>query len=201
MDIRSEDIRTGSLTTRAARRQNRDLAILFASYHRSGAPELLAAIYRATLPILERVAWRITEDHLAAQDAVQDAFVDVLREPRRFDPNRAVMPWLVAVTSNKARAIRRRCTAWRRRERAGAALAPAAIETIEERDASEWLWRTVERLPRDQGEVVAMRYREGRSDEQVAALLDVPLSTVKSRLRSARARLRRVVDRGLASGG
>ncbi|MCR9247512.1 MAG: sigma-70 family RNA polymerase sigma factor [bacterium] len=164
------------------------LTRLFARFSRTAIPAVLDEVYRLTATPLERVAWRITDDHVAAQDAVQDVFLDLMRHPGRFDPSRAAWPFLIAMTINKARMIRRRSRHLHTRDPIDHEL--LADDGAEQLERASWLWHQVASLPREQRLIVAMRYREGRSDREVAAELELPVSTVKSRLRSARAALR-----------
>lgn len=181
-------LRDGSSNARDSASAATRLTRLFAKFSRTAAPALLDEVFRLTAAPLERVAWRITDDHVAAQDAVQDVFLDVMRHPGRFDPSRPAWPFLIAMTINKARMIRRRNRCLPTHDPKDHEL--FALDSIEQLDRASWLWQQVASLPRDLRLIVAMRYREGRSDREVAAELELPVSTVKSRLRSARAALR-----------
>jgi RNA polymerase sigma-70 factor, ECF subfamily len=130
----------------------------------------------------------------AAQDVLLTAWkrLDSLREPEAFDS------WLYGITRRVLAAHRRR--AWVRRWTPGAM--PEAIdpgrsprEEAELSEISREVQRILEQLPPAQREVLVLSDVEERSDNEVAELLGIPSGTVKSRLRLARGRFRRLADR------
>ena len=141
-------------------------------------PAPVEAVYRAEYRHLVRYAYLLTRDLAAAEDAVQDAFV-ALHRRGITDPDEA-RAYLHVVLLNNARGR------WRRagRERsarlrlvAGArGEAPAADEGLPSAD----LLAAVDRLPRRQRQVIALRYWAGLSEKEIAAALGVSAGTVKS---------------------
>ena len=77
-------------------------------------------------------------------------------------------------------------------------LVTAPVTTLGERSAQQWeaqtLWEAVRRLSEREQEVVYLRYFLDLSEAEMAAALDVPPGTIKSRLHRALRRLRMVVD-------
>ena len=145
---------------------------------------------------LRRLARRLVSDEATADDLVQDAFVLALEHPARR--GQGLGSWL-------ARAVRRgaghgRRAARRRSGRERAAARPEGVEDhlreVDERlDAHASLLAQLQRLPDAQRQVLYLRYAEDRSPPEIAALLDVPADTVKTRLRRGRERLRELLDR------
>jgi RNA polymerase sigma-70 factor (ECF subfamily) len=145
-------------------------------------------------PLAFRVARGVLRNTADAEDVAQEA---LLRAYRRFDrlrePNR-FRAWLVRITfrlaldrlrSSKRRELRE--TLWSRPER------QPRPRTVEEMAASsefqEHLDRAMEELPEKQRLVLLLSAMEGHTIEEVAAILGVPIGTVKSRIFFARKQL------------
>jgi RNA polymerase sigma factor (sigma-70 family) len=144
--------------------------------------------------------WLTGDDHDAA-DVVQEAF---LRAFKGFDTYRGAdgRAWLLAV-------VRNTCHTWlKKRARHVTASYDEEVhgpsdafnpETLLVQKASVELVREVlEELPALIREVVVLRELEGLSYREIAAITDVPLGTVMSRLSRARARLRQCLTARLS---
>jgi RNA polymerase sigma factor (sigma-70 family) len=154
---------------------------------------------RAVLPHLDaayNLARWLTRDEHAAEDVVQEAF---LRAARFFAGFRGGdgRTWLLAV-------VRRASYDWLAKSRAWAAAASfdedghgpgddsLNPEYLAVRNADRQLLReALEELPPEFREVVVLRELEGLSYQQIAAVTEVPLGTVMSRLSRARKQLQR----------
>lgn len=130
----------------------------------------------------------------AAQDVLLTAWkrLDTLREAEAFDS------WLYGITRRVLAAHRRR--AWVRRWTTGTLPDPidpgrSPREEAELSEVSREVQRILEQLPPEQREVLVLSDVEERTDSEVAELLHIPSGTVKSRLRLARGRFRRLADR------
>ena len=146
-----------------------------------------------------RVAWLVTRDRSDAEDAAQEAFVKAYYALDRFRLDLPFRPWLLRIVTNEAR---NRARSSRRRQ--GLALRAAAVSdgdaapspetatlALEDR---ETLLAALNRLPAGDREVIGHRYLVGLSESETAAVLDVRVGTVKSRLSRAMTRLRAVLD-------
>jgi len=136
-----------------------------------------------------RVAYGVLRQREDAEDVAQDAAVRAyrrfgsLRDPERFRPWLVRIAWRLAI--DRRRSERRRET----RERvawADAPPAPTAEQVASTRQTEERVWRAVEELPEKLRIVVVLSAIEGYGVREVAALLQVPEGTVKSRLHDAR---------------
>ena len=126
----------------------------------------------------------LTRNEADAADATQEAFVDAFRNLHAFDPGRQFYAWFYVL-------LRNRC--FKQRSRRGTrpesglfpalAIAPAVSEQHLD------LWRAIERLSPDDGELVVLKHIEGWTYEELSTVLDVPRGTVMSRLYVARQRL------------
>lgn len=125
-----------------------------------------------------------------AREAAQEAFADAYRLLEQLDDPAAFPGWF-------RRIVQKHCDRVTRRGR----LAPIPAEERPEPDdpesallrqeESERLRRCVEALPERERVLVALHYLAGEPQPEIAAFLELPLSTVKKRLRDARARLKK----------
>lgn len=126
-------------------------------------------------------ALRAIGDSGHAEDAVQETFVRAWRAGQRFDPQLATLrAWLFAILRNviidAARA---------RAARPGVAAVAVDVATADEIDGLLKAWvieEALTRLTADHRQAVLRVYYEGRSAADVAAELDLPAATVRSRL-------------------
>jgi RNA polymerase sigma-70 factor (ECF subfamily) len=138
-----------------------------------------------------RVAYSVLRHRQDAEDVAQDAFAKAyrnfrqLRDRDRFRAWLARMTWRLAI--DRCRALRRHPTVELDAHDPGG---PSTAETVEERDRAEQLWRAIDALPEKLRLVIVLASIEGHDVKEVAALLGLPQGTVKSRLFSARQRLK-----------
>ena len=151
------------------------------------AVELLVGRWQ---PRLLRQALRLTGDLEAASDAVQEAWLAIVRGLGRLHDPARFRPWAYQIVSRK-------CTDWvRRRQRrrrldrrvAAENGAEAAAPVADDRLAQ--VRRQLRLLPSDRRAILSMHYVEGMSVREIAEVLSIPEGTVKSRLFHARNRLR-----------
>jgi len=150
----------------------------------------LDAFVRAHYPRLIRLAGLITRDADQAQDAVQAALERAWRKRGDVKDSASLRPWLDRIVAREA--IRQTrgtgLSAMRRRESADWIEYPS---TLPEPAEMVILREALGRLSPDHRAVIALHLHEGYSVEETARVLAVPFDTVRSRLRAARARLRR----------
>ena len=155
----------------------------------AGDTDALAAVVDDFLPTVLGAAYGLTGDWHDAGDVAQEVFaVMIVRVGDLRDP--AALPgWLMTITRNTAR---------RRRKLEPAAppqeTMPAAEDFAVARDDARRVRVAVEGLPAHQRLPIVLHYFAGHSLTDIAELCDLPLSTVKKRMRVARARLREGID-------
>ena len=146
------------------------------------------------------VALRRIGDRGRAEDATQDTFASVWRSARRFDPSRgAATSWLYTVARNAI-------VDGLRRTPPLAVGDPPDLASSDpgpaERAEAEWTaWRVhraLETLRPEERSLVELAYWSGMSQSEIAAYVDLPLGTVKTRTRSALRRLADELDEELA---
>ena len=153
----------------------------------SDAFELL---YRRYARAVLGLALRRLGDRGQAEDAVQETFAAIWRAARTYRPERgSAAPWLFAVARNS---ISDRGRA-RREPPAEAPDEPSGEAGPAEQAEQSWLaWRVhsaLETLPDREREMIELAYWSGLSQSEIANLVGIPLGTVKTRTRSALARL------------
>ncbi len=174
-----------------AQRALSDGALVVAA--RTGDVASLGLLLERHRPRLLATALRLLGYRADADDAVQEAFLIAVRHLGAVREPDAVGAWLQAVV--------RRCCLHHRRRRPGAELRadrlpevvderPGPEERIERLELRDWVWGALQRLPEPLRLSATLRYFGSYdSYEEVAAILGVPVGTVRSRLSEARARL------------
>ena len=153
-----------------------------------GERAALRAIYDAEAPRMLGVALRILRRPSLAEEAVQDAFVQVWQRAASFDPQRgAATTWLYAVLRNRALNILRgevRTELVEDFEPMGLASEEESPESVIERlSEAGALRRCLEGLEPNRRRVVVLAYMHGLSHGELATRAGVPLGTMKSWLR------------------
>jgi RNA polymerase sigma-70 factor (ECF subfamily) len=156
-----------------------------------------AALFQFYAPRIKAVLMRAGATAEAAEDLAQETLLAVWRKARLYDPRRAgASAWIFTIARNL------RIDRLRQDQRAKLA---AIYDTMEpetpERpddifDGSERDGRVraaLAELPEEQVRVVQLSFVEGRAHGDIAKLLNLPLGTVKSRLRLAMNRLRNLL--------
>lgn len=156
----------------------------------SGDRNAFETLYRRYARPVFGLALRRLGDRGRAEDAVQETFASVWRAARSYKPERGPgAPWLYAVARNAIvdnGRVRREPPVDRTDERSD-------DETPADRAESGWVaWRVhraIAELPENERMVIELAYWGGRSQSEIADMLDVPLGTVKTRTRTGLARL------------
>ena len=147
--------------------------------------ERLVPLYRRRIFGL---AYGLLRDRGAAEDTAQEVFVKLWKALPRYDGRAQLSTWIYAITRNAAiSTLRRR----RRSLSLSDPLVEAEVESRSSLPAAEpvdaALWRAVGRLPDKQRQAVTLYYQEERTVEEVAAMMGLPVNTVKTHLHRARA--------------
>ena len=164
-----------------------------------GDEDALAELYDRVSRIAYGLALRVLRDERHAEDAVQEAFLQVWRSAASFRAERAkASTWILTLVHRRAvdlvrREERRQAEPLGDEETAG--LAP------EQTEEAAWLRFERERvqaalgqLPDVQREALELAYYGGFSQSELAERLGVPLGTIKSRMFAGLARLRELLD-------
>jgi RNA polymerase sigma-70 factor (ECF subfamily) len=168
---------------------------------KAGDPEGCTLCVRAHSDELYRLAYRMLRDPAAAEDVVQDTFVNAFKGLDKFDGRAALGTWLFRIAYNNAlmRLRSRRPTAPLEAETDGEGLGftPVVVrwseqpeEIVEQHETAEVLERAIDSLPLPLKTVFQLRDIEERSTEETAEILGASRAAVKVRLHRARLVLR-----------
>lgn len=146
------------------------------------------------------LASRITGDRTFAQDVVQEAFLGIWRNASRYSQERAsARTWILSITHHRAvdAARKRRPTV----ELPDSDLPPPAALTapdvwpeVAQHLEAETVQQALIELPAAQREAIELAYFAGLSQNEIAERTEMPLGTVKSRVRLGLATMRRVLE-------
>lgn len=164
-----------------------------------GESTAIEAMYDQYGRLAYGLAFRILTERGAAEDVVQDAFVSVWRNARSFDPSRgSLRNWLLSIVRN--RAIDRLRGSARSRSDQQLELAdpvadvPDAWQTVAMDLERKQIREGFLELPDSQRQTLEMAYFGGLSHVEIANRLQVPLGTVKSRMRLGLEKMRTFLE-------
>jgi RNA polymerase sigma factor (sigma-70 family) len=139
------------------------------------------------------LALRILKDASLAEDAVQEAFLQIWRSAGSYQPERAkASTWLLTFVHRRAVDLVRR-EERRRTVPAESAPEPSGAgpdETVVARSRGEIVRTALKGLPPDQREAIELAYYGGLTQSELAERLGQPLGTIKSRMFAGLQRLR-----------
>jgi len=169
-----------------------------ASEERGHVPEIdLDQISQSYFARIHRAALVLTGNPWDADDLAQETFLVVSRQPGRFEGRSGVYTWLYGILLNLERHRRRQYGIRSRNLRVlwhneveQTRVEPSADEVVEVDEWKRSLWSFVARLPEGQRQSLVLRYSEHLRYDEIAAILDCPLGTVKSRIHHGLAALK-----------
>jgi RNA polymerase sigma-70 factor (ECF subfamily) len=142
---------------------------------------------------MARFLTRLTRRYDLAEEVINDTFWIVWRKAHTFRGDSQPSTWILGIAYRKARNA----------FRASARLAEKNLEAEEipltteapagAEELRDWLVRALEQLPVEQRMAVELCYELGYSCEEIAAIMDCPVNTVKTRLFHARAKLQKLL--------
>ena len=168
--------------------------------HLAGTPGAFEELVSRYTDELYGFLCRFVGNATAAEDIIQDAFVQVHVAAQTFDQNRAFRPWLYTIAANKARDYLR--AKGRRQEYSleGSVTSDddgptpgqnlesgerAVADEVDERERNAAVREMVDRMPDHLRLILILGYFQQLPYAQIADILEIPVGTVKSRLHSA----------------
>lgn len=166
-------------------------------------------VRRYERPVFSLV-YRMVRNRELAEDLAQDAFIKVLNNLDRYSPQFKFSSWLFKIANNVAiDHLRRRqldtisidgsanATSAEAVEATGFDLVSdqeSALSELESRELGSAIERAIGALRPEYRACIMLRHVEGRSYEEIAATLDLPLGTVKTYIHRARHALREALE-------
>jgi RNA polymerase sigma-70 factor (ECF subfamily) len=159
---------------------------------RSGDETAMADLYDRYSGIVYGVALRVLGSTAAAEDVLQEVFLQLWRNPDAFDANRGrLAAWLSVITRNRAIDHLRK----RQPEEDIADLPISTGVNLEDEAANrlavEKVRNVLGRIPQDQRRLLEMAFFEGMTHSEIAGKTGEPLGTVKTRIRAGLLTLRK----------
>ncbi len=176
---------------------------LLAARLTAGDDHALAEVFDRLAPAVYGAALRVLGDGSAAQDVVQDVFVELWSHPDRYDPEAgALRTYLIVLARHRAvdlvRSELRRIARQERHYRlTPQERPPSPGDEVAAAEAAGIVRAAVRLLPDGQRRVVELAYFEGLTYREVALAVGIPEGTAKSRLRLALAKLESALDQQL----
>jgi RNA polymerase sigma-70 factor, ECF subfamily len=170
---------------------------------RRGDPEALGALLERYQNRLYRYLLRLVREPAAAEDLFQQTWIRVAEQARRYDPRRTFDAWLFTVAHNLAIDYLRRyrpesldeaLPSGESRQEHLASHAESALDRVIFDERAARLAGAMGGLPAVYREVLTLRFEEEMKLEEIATVLDAPLSTVKTRLRRGLEGMRRKLE-------
>lgn len=141
--------------------------------------------YHADAPRLRLFLRHLLGNEQAAEDLMQETFIQIWRRPQGFDPAQgSLRAYLFGTARNLARS-------WLRKQRATDELQCEPV-VADHAEGNSMMEDALSRLEVDQRTILWLREVEGHSYAELSQMLDIPIGTVRSRLHNAREALRAV---------
>lgn len=164
--------------------------------------DAFAILYDSTVNMVFGHALRILRDRGAADEAVHDVYLQIWQKANHYDPARGgPAGWILTLTRTRALDRLRRFATARHRELAldscSSGVASADADAARQADLSErrlLVRDALARVSHEEREVLGCAYYRGLSHSEIASLLDQPLGTVKTRIRSGLLKLRQFLQ-------
>jgi RNA polymerase sigma-70 factor (sigma-E family) len=158
------------------------------------AAEPFETFFRREYPQMVAVAYGVSGSRWAAEELAQEACLRAYRSWDKIASYDKPGAWLRRVTINLASShVRRRVSEVKAVER----FALHRVEPIEPHPDDEMeFWAAVKRLPRRQREAVVLRYVDGMEGAEIAEVMGVAESSVRTHLQRGRETLAKVLDDG-----
>ena len=165
----------------------------------TGSPgEVLLRTFNGLRDELVSTLWYVLGNREDAQDMAQEVFLRCWRTQQRLPEVQNLRAWIFRVGLNAAKDLQR--SAWRRRVKplVGAEVMPTVessppTQLLEDQEALEQLRQALAKLRPEEQEVFLLRQNGDLTYEQIAELQNRPVGTVKTQMRSALQKLRKVL--------
>jgi RNA polymerase sigma-70 factor (ECF subfamily) len=176
-----------------------------------GDQQAFGQLYDQSSTLLFTLAYRILNDREEAAELLQEVYLEVWRKIAKYDVGRgSPIAWLVTLT--RSRAIDRlRAKASRGHQLVADSLehplvsqtpdvSPDPYEAREDQERRQMMVKAILELPLPQQQAIEMAFYQGMTHTEIAAKLNQPLGTVKTRIKLAMTKLRASLQQTLPLG-
>ena len=171
-----------------------------------GSTEAFELIYDRHGSAAYSLAYRMAGDRQAAEEITQEAFLATWRSSARYQRERgSVRSWVLGIVHHRAIDMLRRNGPHERRRASADGIEersdPGELTDIEivRRDEARTVRAALEQLPESQSRVIQLAYFGGFTHTEIADMTEMPIGTVKGRMRLGLEKMRRhLVEEGAA---
>lgn len=151
---------------------------------RAGDESAMSDLYDRYSRIIYGVALRVLGSTTAAEDVLQEVFLQLWRNPQAFDADRGrLAPWLAVISRNRAIDLLRKRPMEEDIDELPISTGVNLEDEASERIAIDKVRGVLTQLPADQRKTLEMAYFEGLTHTEIASKTGEPLGTVKTRIR------------------
>ncbi len=147
----------------------------------------LEQLYDRYERILYSFSFRVTNNKFLAEEAVQDVFTKIWTKQRNFDEKKGKFSsWLLTMARNTCIDLlrKRKETPYEFEERDSIqSKEPTPEDQVEWKERGEEMQSALKELPKEQQEIIELFYFKGMSQSAISKTCDIPLGTVKGRVR------------------
>lgn len=155
----------------------------------------MAELYDRYSSIVYSVALRVLGNTAAAEDIVQEVFMQLWRSPDAFDASRGSLPgWLAIIARNRAIDSLRKRRPESDINEVVVSIEPDLAGGVEWKRALENIRNALARLSSPQRSALEMSFFEGLTHTEIAAKTGEPLGTIKTRIRTGLVTLRKAFN-------
>ncbi len=160
---------------------------------RSGDESAMGVLYDRYSGVVYSVALRVLGETGAAEDILQEIFMQLWRNPAAFDSQRgSAGPWLAVITRNRAIDVLRKRHPEDDIADVVVSVTPDMAGDAGRNQAMEKVRGALDSMSAEQRSALEMAYFEGLTHTEIAAKTGEPLGTIKTRIRSGLLALRKV---------
>jgi RNA polymerase sigma-70 factor (ECF subfamily) len=170
-----------------------------------GNPNAFGDLVRRYQERLYHTAFRLLDNAEDARDVVQEVFLHAYQSLASFKGDAQLFTWLYRIAVNTAISHQRknrvalRLDAARHGDATAEPLDPSEQNqpgyALEQAEQGQRLWKALGQLSPEHRTVLVLKDLEGQKYEAMAALLQVPVGTIRSRLHRARLELRQLLEK------
>ena len=159
---------------------------------RSGNENAMAQLYDRYSPIVYAVALRVLGDTAAAEDVLQDVFIQLWRNPGAFDASRGQMAaWLSVIARHRAIDVLRKRTSDSDISEVVVSVNANLDAAADRNKALQKVREVLSGMPAQQRSAIEMAFFEGLTHTEIANRTGEPLGTIKTRIRTGLLSLRK----------
>jgi RNA polymerase sigma-70 factor (ECF subfamily) len=160
-------------------------------------------LYERFSGVLFSTAYRVLNNQEAAEDVLQDVFVQIWEKAPLYDPARGKpLTWAVTLTRNKSidrlRSVQRRNRLHDDVEKQAATVEQfddrSSLDAVNGVERAQMIRAAIGKLSAEQRQAIELAFFSGLTQTEIAERLNEPLGTIKARIRRGMMRLREVIE-------